>query len=163
MTDVFDKAQRSAVMRRVKGRDTKPEMIVRRALTRLGARYRLHRKDLPGSPDVAMPGRRLAIFVHGCFWHGHDCARGARVPKQNRDYWLAKVARNRARDARNREAFAAMGWRVETVWECELKDAAALEGRLREVLSSTAITGPSTSIPTPSTVIPVSRSEDRDP
>ena len=134
MTDVFDKAQRSAVMRRVKGRDTEPEMIVRRALTRLGARYRLHRKDLPGSPDVAMPGRRLAIFVHGCFWHGHDCARGARVPKQNRDYWTAKVARNRARDAATGEALGVMGWRVETVWECELKDAAALEGRLREML-----------------------------
>ena len=84
-----------------------------------------------------MPGRRLAIFVHGCFWHGHDCARGARVPKQNRDYWLAKVARNRARDARNRDAFAAMGWRVETVWECELKDLGALDGRLREVLEPT--------------------------
>jgi DNA mismatch endonuclease (patch repair protein) len=121
-------------MRRVKGRDTKPEMIVRRALTRLGARYRLHRKDLPGSPDVAMPGRRLALFVHGCFWHGHDCARGARVPKQNRDYWLAKVARNRARDARNRDELAAMGWRAETLWECELKDAQALEGRLRALL-----------------------------
>jgi DNA mismatch endonuclease (patch repair protein) len=134
MTDVFDKAQRSAVMRRVKGRDTKPEMIVRRALTRLGARYRLHRKDLPGSPDVAMPGRRLALFVHGCFWHGHDCPRGAREPKQNRDYWLAKIARNRARDVRSREALQALGWRVETLWECELKDAAALEGRLRDLL-----------------------------
>jgi DNA mismatch endonuclease (patch repair protein) len=133
-TDVFDKAQRSAVMRRVKGRDTGPEMVVRRALTRLGARYRLHRKDLPGSPDVAMPGRRLAIFVHGCFWHGHDCARGSRTPKQNRDYWLAKVAGNRARDARNRDALAAMGWRAETLWECELKDAAALETRLRALL-----------------------------
>jgi len=136
MTDVFDKAQRSAVMRRVKGRDTRPEMVVRRALTRLGARYRLHRKDLPGSPDVAMPGRRLAVFVHGCFWHGHDCPRGAREPKQNRDYWLAKIARNRARDVRNREALQAMGWRVETVWECELKDAAALEGRLSSLLSN---------------------------
>ena len=135
MTDVFDKAQRSAVMRRVKGRDTKPEMIVRRALTRLGARYRLHRKDLPGSPDVVMPGRRLVLFVHGCFWHGHDCARGARTPKQNRDYWLAKVARNRARDAAHREALAALGWRVETLWECDLKDAEALEAQLRLLLS----------------------------
>jgi DNA mismatch endonuclease (patch repair protein) len=134
-TDVFDKAKRSAVMRRVKGRDTKPEMVVRRALTRLGARYRLHRKDLPGSPDVAMPGRRLAVFVHGCFWHGHDCARGARVPKQNRDYWTAKVARNRARDEKAREALAALGWRVETIWECELKDPAGLEARLRSLLS----------------------------
>jgi len=136
-TDVFDRAKRSAVMRRVRGRDTKPEMIVRRALTRLGARYRLHRKDLAGSPDVAMPGRRLAIFVHGCFWHGHDCARGSRVPKQNRDYWLAKVARNRARDERNRDELAAMGWRAETLWECELKDAEGLEARLRELLQST--------------------------
>jgi DNA mismatch endonuclease (patch repair protein) len=134
-TDVFDKAKRSAVMRRVKGRDTKPEMVVRRALTRLGARYRLHRKDLPGSPDVAMPGRRLAVFVHGCFWHGHDCARGARVPKQNRDYWTAKVARNRARDEKAREALAALGWRVETIWECELKDPPGLEARLRSLLS----------------------------
>ena len=133
-TDVFDPAQRSAVMRRVKGRDTAPEMIVRRALTRLGLRYRLHRKDLPGSPDVAMPGRRLALFVHGCFWHGHDCARGARVPKQNRDYWIAKIARNRARDAANREALAAMGWRAETLWECELKDAAGLDARLKLAL-----------------------------
>ena len=136
MTDVFTRAQRSAVMRRGKGRNTAPEMIVRRALTRLGARYRLHRKDLPGSPDVAMPGRRFALFVHGCFWHGHHCARGARVPKQNRDYWLDKVARNRARDAVNREALATMGWRVETLWECELKDVETLEQRLRGMLDA---------------------------
>lgn len=134
MTDVFDPAKRSAVMRRVKGRDTTPEMTVRRALTRLGARYRLHRKDLPGAPDVVMPGRRLVLFVHGCFWHGHDCPRGARTPKQNRDYWQAKVARNRARDANNRAALEALGWGVETLWECELKDAAALERRLAKLL-----------------------------
>lgn len=134
MTDVYSPEKRSAVMRRVKGRDTTPEMTVRRALTRLGARYRLHRKDLPGRPDVVMAGRRLAIFVHGCFWHGHDCARGARVPKQNRDYWLGKVGRNRTRDAASREALVAQGWRVETIWECELKDAAALEARLRALL-----------------------------
>jgi DNA mismatch endonuclease (patch repair protein) len=111
-------------------------MTVRRALTRLGARYRLHRKDLPGKPDIVLPGRRLALFVHGCFWHGHDCARGARVPKQNRDYWVAKVGRNVARDAKSREALEEQGWRVETIWECELKDAAALEGRLRGLLAS---------------------------
>src|SRR6185369_14949130 len=130
VTDVFDAATRSAVMRRVKGRNTTPELVVRRALTRLGARYRLHRKDLPGSPDIVMSGRRLALFVHGCFWHGHDCARGARTPKANRDYWLAKIARNRARDVRSREALQAAGWRVEFIWECELKDAAALRDRL---------------------------------
>ena len=134
-SDVFDAAKRSAVMRRVKGRDTSPEMKVRKALTRLGARYRLHRKDLPGNPDIVMPGRKLALFVHGCFWHGHDCARGARVPKQNRDYWVAKVARNVARDTRTTEALTAQGWRVETIWECELKGAEALEARLRGLLS----------------------------
>ncbi len=121
-------------MRRVKGRDTTPELAVRKALTRLGARYRLHRKELPGKPDIVLPGRRLALFVHGCFWHGHDCARGARVPKQNRDYWLGKVGRNRARDAASRAALEAKGWRVETVWECELKDAPALTRRLRALL-----------------------------
>lgn len=130
-TDVFDPTTRSAVMRRVRGRDTGPELKVRRALTRLGARYRLHRADLPGTPDIVMPGRRLAVFVHGCFWHGHDCPRGARVPQQNRDYWVAKVARNVARDARDRTALADLGWRVETVWECELKDAPSLEARLK--------------------------------
>ncbi|RAK59626.1 very short patch repair endonuclease [Phenylobacterium hankyongense] len=134
-TDVYDAAKRSAVMRRVKGRDTTPEMTVRRALTGLGARYRLHRKDLPGRPDIVMPGRRLALFVHGCFWHGHDCARGSRVPKANREYWTAKVARNRARDLAAREALAAAGWRVETLWECDLKDAVALRARLAELLA----------------------------
>lgn len=133
-TDVYDAEKRSAVMRRVKGKDTTPEMVVRGALTRLGARYRLHRADLPGKPDIVMPGRRLALFVHGCFWHGHDCARGARVPKQNRDYWVAKVDRNRARDGKSRAALEAGGWRVETIWECELKDAEALEARLAGLL-----------------------------
>ena len=135
-TDVYSQEKRSAVMRRVKGRNTTPEMTVRRALTGLGARYRLHRKDLPGSPDIVMPGRRLALFVHGCFWHGHDCARGARVPKANRDYWVGKVARNRARDARSREALAVLGWRVETIWECDLKDAGALSQRLQALLAA---------------------------
>jgi DNA mismatch endonuclease (patch repair protein) len=137
MTDVYPPEKRSAVMRRVKGRDTTPELAVRKALTRLGARYRLNRRDLPGSPDVVLPGRRLAIFVHGCFWHGHDCARGARVPKANRDYWLAKVGRNKARDETAAAALREQGWRVEIIWECDLKDAAALEGRLRTLLAET--------------------------
>jgi DNA mismatch endonuclease (patch repair protein) len=134
MTDVFSPEKRSSVMRRVKAKDTAPELKVRRLLTRMGLRYRLHRADLPGKPDIVMAGRNLAIFVHGCFWHGHDCNRGARVPQANRDYWLAKVGRNRARDIGNREALEALGWRVLTLWECELKDEAALERRLgREV------------------------------
>jgi DNA mismatch endonuclease (patch repair protein) len=137
-TDVYDPAKRSAVMRRVKGRDTTPEMTVRRALTRLGARYRLHRKDLPGTPDIVLPGRRLVLFVHGCFWHGHDCARGARTPKQNRDYWVGKVGRNRVRDEKSRAALAELGWRVETFWECDLRDAAALRARLERLLAQDA-------------------------
>lgn len=135
MSDVFTPEKRSAVMRRVKGKDTSPELAVRKALTALGARYRLNRKDLPGSPDIVMAGRRLAIFVHGCFWHGHDCARGSRVPKANREYWTAKVARNVARDARTAAELAAAGWRVETIWECELKDAGALRARLEGMLA----------------------------
>ena len=134
MTDVYPPEKRSAVMRRVRAKDTTPERTVRRLLTRLGARYRLHRGDLPGKPDIVMPGRRLVLFVHGCFWHGHDCPRGARVPKANRDYWTAKVARNRARDESAREALTALGWRVETVWECELKDEGAVGERLEGLL-----------------------------
>ena len=136
MTDVFSPEKRSSVMRRVKSKDTSPELKVRRLLTRMGVGYRLHRKDLPGKPDVVMAGRKLAIFVHGCFWHGHDCARGARVPKANRDYWESKVGRNRARDVEHRTALEARGWRVLTLWECELKDEDALEATLgREVLA----------------------------
>ncbi len=132
--DVFTPAQRSAVMRAVPGKDSSAELKVRRLLTRMGLRYRLHRRDLPGSPDVVFAGRKLALFVHGCFWHGHDCRRGARVPKTNADYWIAKVARNRARDATVQAALAEQGWRAEVVWECELRDEALLEARLRAVL-----------------------------
>ena len=117
-------------MRQVKGRDTGPELAVRKRLTALGLRYRLHRKDLPGSPDIVLPGRRIALFVHGCFWHGHDCKRGARAPKANADYWQAKIGRNRERDRRNEAALTALGWRVITVWECELKAPDELEARL---------------------------------
>ena len=122
-------------MRRVRSRDTSPELRLRKLLTSLGARYRLNRRDLPGTPDIVMPGRRLAIFVHGCFWHGHDCPRGARVPQANRDYWVAKVGRNRERDARSEAALKDLGWRVEVVWECEFKDAEALRRRARAWLA----------------------------
>jgi DNA mismatch endonuclease (patch repair protein) len=135
MTDVFTAEQRSAVMARVKARDTGPERTVRRILWRLGARYRLDRRDLPGRPDIVMPGRKLAIFVHGCFWHGHDCPRGARVPKANRDYWTGKIGRNRARDEKTRAALETLGWRVAVVWECDLKDEEALERRLAGLLA----------------------------
>jgi DNA mismatch endonuclease (patch repair protein) len=134
LTDPFTPAERSAVMRRVKSKGTSAELRVRKALTAMGLRYRLHRKELPGSPDLVFPGRKLALFVHGCFWHGHDCKRGARAPKANADYWSAKIARNVARDARNLEALAVLGWRGEVVWECELKDEAGLKTRLEGLI-----------------------------
>ena len=134
-TDVFSSEKRSAVMRRVKGRDTGPEMIVRRALKALGVGYRLGGAGLPGRPDVVMKGRRAVIFVHGCFWHGHDCARGAREPKANAVYWRAKIGRNRERDRTSEEALAAEGWRVLILWECELKDGEALTAGLRSFLA----------------------------
>jgi len=122
-------------MRAVKSRDTTPELAVRALLWRFAPFYRLQRKDVPGNPDIAYIGRKRAIFVHGCFWHGHDCPRGARSPKANADYWRAKIARNRARDAANAEKLAALGWRALVVWECELKDLRALEARLRGFLA----------------------------
>ena len=125
-------------MAAVRAKDTTPELRIRKVLHALGYRFRIHRRDLPGKPDIVLPNRRLAVFVHGCFWHGHDCARGARVPKANRDYWLGKVRRNRARDAASRAALEAAGWRVETIWECALKDRPALEARVRGFLSRPA-------------------------
>jgi len=120
-TDVFTPEQRSAVMRRVRGRDTGPELAVRRILRAAGIGYRLGGGGLPGRPDLVMKGRRTAVFVHGCFWHGHDCPRGGRQPKANAAYWTAKIDRNRARDAAARAALETAGWRVVTVWECAMK------------------------------------------
>ena len=138
MTDVYSAEKRSAVMRRVRSQDTAPERRVRKILTGLGLRYRLHRADLPGKPDIVLAGRRLAIFVHGCFWHGHDCARGARIPKQNQDYWLAKIGRNRERDRASLEALKDAGWRVEVVWDCELRDLPGLTRRLQVLTQAAA-------------------------
>ena len=121
-------------MARVKSRNTAPEMIVRRLLTAMGYRYRLHRRDMPGTPDIAFVRRRAAVFVHGCFWHGHGRARWARAPKTNVAYWRDKIARNRARDAKTAAALTALGWRALTVWECELRDRVAVAARLRDFL-----------------------------
>ncbi len=136
MSDPLTPAERSAVMRKVPGEGSSAELKVRRALTALGVRYRLHRKDLPGSPDIVMAGRRLAVFVHGCFWHGHDCRRGDRPPKANAAYWSAKIARNRARDVRIQSELRTRGWRTEVIWECELKDADGLRARLVQCLAA---------------------------
>ena len=120
-------------MQSVKGKDTAPEMAVRSLLHRLGYRFRLHRRDLPGTPDIVLPGRRAAIFVHGCFWHGHGCSIG-RLPKSKLDYWQPKIEANRARDVRKRVELEAAGWRVAEVWQCELKDVELLGARLRAFL-----------------------------
>lgn len=112
---------RSSIMRAVKSRDTLPELIVRKLLTKRGYRYRLHVTALPGSPDIVFPSRRKAIFVHGCFWHGHACPRGARVPKTNSAYWKSKIARNKTRDSLHIKALKREGWQIRIVWECQVK------------------------------------------
>ena len=132
-TDVFTAEKRSAVMRAVKSRDTTPELAVRRILRTAGIGYRLGGAGLSGRPDVVMKGRRVAVFVHGCFWHGHDCPRGARKPKANAGYWAAKIERNRARDAGNEAGLHGQGWRVVTVWECELRAEGFAERLVSEV------------------------------
>jgi DNA mismatch endonuclease, patch repair protein len=128
---------RSFTMRAVKSRDTKPEMIVRRLLYSMGYRYRLHRKDLPGNPDIVFPGSRKIIQVHGCFWHGHACKRGNRSPKTNTEYWSRKIARNIERDASTEAALHDLGWDVLTVWECQTATVShiALADRLKAFLT----------------------------
>ncbi len=121
-------------MRANRSKDTKPEVKVRSLLWAAGYRYRLHRRDLPGNPDIVFPGRRKVVFVHGCFWHQHEGCRRANVPKSRQGYWLAKLARNGARDAAARQALAATGWDVYVVWECALKTSDDLMRQLREFL-----------------------------
>ena len=130
--DILSKAERSALMSRVRGRDTKPEMIVRRLLHRMGYRYRLHRRDLPGKPDIVFVTKKKVVFVNGCFWHGHleKKCKLARMPKSRIDFWKAKIDYNRSRDERNTKALNAMGWGVFAVWECELKDMDAIRKKL---------------------------------
>lgn len=115
------KVDRSAIMRSVKSTNTEPEMVVRRMVHQLGYRFRLHRKSLPGSPDLVFPRLRKVVFVHGCFWHGHNCARGSRVPVRNREYWVEKIERNRERDRKVAGSLRSLGWGRKVVWECSLK------------------------------------------
>ena len=134
---------RSAIMRAIKGRDTKPELRVRSMLHRLGYRFRLHRRDLPGSPDLALPSRRIAIFVHGCFWHLHGCPRSLRQPKANADYWSKKLARNAERDAANIVELRRLGWRPLVIWECSLRREPALIETLKAELGPPGPINPS--------------------
>lgn len=127
---------RSNTMRAVRSKNTGPEIVVRRLAHCLGYRFRLHRKDLPGTPDLVFPKYRAVIFVHGCFWHGHNCARGSRAPKANAEYWLRKLEGNKARDAKAVSKLLSAGWRVQTIWECGLRDEESLKGALMAFLSS---------------------------
>jgi DNA mismatch endonuclease (patch repair protein) len=130
-------------MRAVKSRNTNPELAVRQLLFSTGYRYRLHRPDLPGKPDIAFPGRRKVIFVNGCFWHGHDCARGARVPKANRFYWEQKVSRNRERDKLQLRELRELGWSALSVWECEIRNPVVLLERMKHFLDARSTEQPS--------------------
>lgn len=135
-TDNLSPAQRSHAMRQVKSKNTKPELRVRQLLQQLGyTGYRLHRRDIPGSPDIAWIGRKIAIFINGCFWHGHDCARGARKPQARAEYWRTKIVRTIERDAQNRDQLSAKGWRVLVLWECELHDDAWLASTLSSLFA----------------------------
>jgi DNA mismatch endonuclease (patch repair protein) len=132
MTDHLSPARRSKNMAAIKGRNTGPELAVRRMLHGMGYRFRLHRRDLPGKPDIVLPSRKLVVFVHGCFWHQHAAEQcKARPPKSNLGYWLPKLRRNVQRDEKHRRELAVLGWRTLTVWECEMKAPIELRERLR--------------------------------
>jgi len=129
--------RRSENMRQIRGKDTAPELAIRKLCREIGfTGYRIHRKNLPGKPDLAWVGRKLAVFVHGCFWHGHDCAEGIRKPKSNRDYWIPKIERNQQRDAENIAALRVAGWNVLVIWECEINETVRISKRLKKFLSA---------------------------
>jgi DNA mismatch endonuclease, patch repair protein len=130
---------RSRIMRAVKGHDTSAELLVRKIVKRLGyRRFGVNRRDLPGSPDLVFSRKRAVIFVHGCFWHGHRCKRGNRVPKQNRTYWIGKIARNKARDKVTRAALRLAGWDVLVIWECGLKRPSVINESIRNFLTKSS-------------------------
>lgn len=120
-------------MRQIRSRDTEPEKEVRRVLHSMGYRFRLHRSDLPGKPDVVLPKYHVAVLVHGCFWHGHDCG-GGRIPKSNVEYWSAKIARNVKRDALTQARLQEIGWNPVVIWACEIRDQADLKARFETLL-----------------------------
>jgi DNA mismatch endonuclease (patch repair protein) len=127
-------AKLSAHMRRIRKTDTKPELVVRRLVHGMGYRYRLYRRDLPGTPDLVFPGLRKVIFVHGCFWHQHDCRLGRKQPTANPEYWLPKLARNVVRDDWAQAQLATLGWQVLAVWECQTRDVGGLSASIKAFL-----------------------------
>ncbi|TQS89573.1 very short patch repair endonuclease [Arthrobacter sp. TS-15] len=140
--DLLTREQRSRNMSKIRGKNTKPELLVRKLLHAKGYRYRLHGQSgavkLPGRPDLVFAGRRKVIFVNGCFWHVHDCKAGQHAPAANAEFWEVKRRRTRERDALQREQLTAAGWQVLTVWECQLKNMSVLEDRLTAFLESAA-------------------------
>ena len=134
MTDTLSPSQRSEMMSRIRGRDTKPELQVRSILHRMGYRFTLDNRDMPGSPDIVLPRYDVAIFVHGCFWHRHEGCRYATTPKTRRSFWNAKFQANIARDRRGTAALRRDGWRVWTVWECQLRAPEKVASRLQRML-----------------------------
>jgi DNA mismatch endonuclease (patch repair protein) len=134
VVDSLTPEERSEIMARVRSKNSRPELAVRRIVFALGYRYRLHARALPGCPDLVFRPRRKVIFVHGCFWHRHANCALARMPKSRIDFWSTKLEGNRKRDERNKRALAREGWKVLTIWECQLRDAARLEARIRRFL-----------------------------
>ena len=135
MADRITKTQRSQIMAAVKSKNTTPELAVRKAVRAIGIGYSIHSAKLPGCPNIVMPKRRQAIMVHGCWWHGHTCMHGARVPKSNTAYWTAKINGNKTRDRRMLRALRRLGWKVLVVWECQIREVEKLKVRLRRFLS----------------------------
>lgn len=134
MADIMTAEQRSRCMSRIRSTDTTPEREVRRALTDMGYRYRLHARFLPGRPDIVISRLKLAIFVHGCFWHRHRCKLGRPVPKMNADFWRAKFTANRLRDRRSRTAIRKLGWKPVIMWECSTRNPAKLKEKLSRII-----------------------------
>ncbi|HHT8996039.1 TPA: very short patch repair endonuclease [Burkholderia cenocepacia] len=144
MVDIVDAVTRSRMMAGIRRQNTRPEIIVRQSLHAMGLRFRLHRRDLPGVPDIVLPGRRIAIFVHGCFWHMHSNCQLSKLPETRRDFWQAKLEANTRRDRRAVEALLSMGWRVLTVWECAVRTeekATKLSEKLRQWIDGGDIIG----------------------
>ena len=139
MVDPFTPEMRSWVMSRVRAEDTSPERVVRSLVHRLGFRYRLHRRDLPGKPDLVFSSRRKIVFVNGCFWHGHRCKRGNRMPRTNSSYWQRKLAKNIARDSLNRAKLKGLGWDMLTIWECQVRDRKELADMLMRFLKQSEV------------------------
>lgn len=134
--DVLTKEQRSYCMSRIRKTDTTPELTVRRIVHRLGYRFRLYRRDLPGCPDIVLPRHRKVIFVHGCWWHRHNCRLGRRSPKSRRKYWIPKLQANKERYKKNRSALQRQGWKVLVIWECQTRNTKKLIDKLSKFLNS---------------------------